>query len=147
MMTLEINTVEQHNRFIKRVIEAGEVWALTTNGDWVFADSNEDEEKDTAIFPVWSDKTYAKRCATKEWAPYIPDSIPLAEFLESWCAGLHNNQELIGTNWDSELRGLEIKPLQLVLQMLDALKTTKKILPLKLYATMQEVEEQVRQSI
>jgi hypothetical protein len=148
MLTLEVTAAEQHNRFIKRVIESDLVWALTTTtGEWVFSDSNEKDEEDRGVFPVWSDKAYAQRCAVKEWASYTAESIPLSEFLEAWCAGLYNNQELVGTNWDGELHGMEIEPLALVLQVMDALKTANKTLELKTYATMEEFVEQVRRVV
>jgi hypothetical protein len=145
MLTLAIAAAEQHSRFIKRIIEGGLVWALITDGNWVFSDSNEEEDK--AVFTVWSDKAYAHRCAVAEWASYVPDSIPLVEFLESWCAGLHNNQELVGTNWDGELRGLEIEPLILVLEVLETLKLTDKALVLKKYANTSEFEAAVRRTL
>jgi len=145
MFTLEITAAEQHSRFIKGVIESGLVWALTTaTGDWVFSDSNEEDEEDRGVFLVWSDRAYAQRCAVKEWASYTPKSILLAEFLEAWCAGLYSNQELVGTNWDGELHGIEVEPLSLVLQVLDAHKTANKTLALKNYLTMEEFAEQAR---
>jgi len=148
MLTLEITAAEQHNRFIKRVIENDLVWALTTStGDWVFSDSNEDEEEDRGVFPVWSDRAYAQRCAVKEWESCTPESIPLAEFLEAWCAGLYNNQELIGTNWDGELHGNEVEPLVLALQILDALKVADKALVLRFHANEEEFAEQVRRIV
>ena len=146
MLALEIMAAEQHNRFVKRVTESGLIWALTTAaGDWVFSDSNEDGEEDRVVFLVWSDRAYAQRCAIEEWQSYAPASIPLAEFLEAWCAGLHNNQELVGTNWDGELHGVEIEPLTLVVQLLEALKSTNKALPFRSYSTMSDFEAQVHQ--
>jgi hypothetical protein len=148
MLTLEITATEQHNRFIKRVIESGSVWALNTAAeDWIFSDSNEEGEEDRGVFLVWSDKAYAQRCAVEEWASYVPATIPLAEFLEAWCAGLHNNHELVGTNWDGELHGLEVEPLALVLQMLTAIEKANKPLELKAYSTVAEFIEQVQRAI
>ncbi len=145
MLILEITAAEQHNRFIKRVIESGSVWALNTAaGDWVFSDSN---EEDRGVFLVWSDRAYAQRCAVEEWESYVPTTIPLAEFLEAWCAGLHNNHELVGTNWDGGLHGLEIEPLALVLQILTALEKANKPLELKAYSTVAEFIEQVKEAI
>ena len=145
MLTLEITAIEQHNRFIKRVIDTGEIWALTTNGNYIFSESN--EEEDRTVFTVWSDRAYAQRCAIKEWTSYIPASIPLAEFLEAWCAGLNNNQELVGTNWDTELRGLEIEPLALALEILESLKSTDKNLFFNSYSNIAELETAINQVI
>ncbi|MGI4885847.1 MAG: DUF2750 domain-containing protein [Janthinobacterium lividum] len=145
MLTLEITALEQHKRFINRVIEAGQVWALQADEQWIFSDSNEDEE--IAVFTVWSDRAYAQRCAISAWQFHKPASIPLAEFLESWCAGLHNNQELVGTNWDQELRGLETEPLALVLEILIVLEATGKTLALKNHDSTRAFAASVRQHI
>jgi hypothetical protein len=148
MLTLEITAAEQHNRFIKRVIESGCVWALNTAaGDWVFSDSNKEGEEDRGVFLVWSDRAYAQRCAVEEWESYLPATIPLTEFLEAWCAGLHNNDELVGTNWDGALHGLEVEPLALALQILNALEKANKSLELRAYSTVTEFREQVQRAI
>jgi hypothetical protein len=63
--------------------------------------------------PFWSDRAYAKQCATDEWAEYVPTEIPLDLFLEKWMPGMHSDGLLVGTNWNVHLCGYEIEPLKL----------------------------------
>jgi len=107
--------MEQHARFLQRVIDSGEVWALRADEGWCVAPSNQDEE--VAVMPFWSDAAYARRCAVDEWEPFEATPVPLELFLEQWLPGLHGEGDLVGTDWDANLIGLEIEPLELKRQL------------------------------
>jgi hypothetical protein len=41
-------------------------------------------------------------------------AIELEEFLEDWLTGMHEEVVLAGINWNEELEGVEIEPLDLL---------------------------------
>jgi hypothetical protein len=61
----------------------------------------------------WSDEAYAKRLAKKEWASYVPTQIDLPSFIDNWLQGMHRDMVRAGVNFNSDLAGLEIEPLDL----------------------------------
>jgi hypothetical protein len=63
--------------------------------------------------PFWSDRAYARQCAKEDWCDYDPTPIPLGLFLERWLPGMAADGCLVGTNWNAQLCGHEIEPLEL----------------------------------
>lgn len=110
---------ERHEQFLLRVVQAGMVWGL--KGPNGFTSSGSNEVEDTQIIPFWSDRAYAKRCAQEDWAHMVPTPIPLTEFLSAWLPGMHGDGVLAGTNWNAQLIGREIEPLQLLVELQDRL--------------------------
>ena len=72
--------------------------------------------------PFWSDRASAKQCAKDDWAAYVPTVIPLQEFMEQWLPGLAEDGLFVGTNWDTELAGVEIEPMELGAELAQALR-------------------------
>ena len=62
----------------------------------------------------WSDKAYAKQCVAEEWSHYVPAVISLADFTAHWLHGMHEDELLVGVNWNKDLVGLEMEPLDLL---------------------------------
>lgn len=115
MLDNSIKATEQHERFVARVVESGDVWGLMTADEgWASAPSNDDEREpggeERTVLPFWSDRSGAARCAQDEWAEYEPTAIELAVFLTEWLPGLAGDGFLVGTNWDGHLIGAEVEP-------------------------------------
>lgn len=116
-MDLQSASRERHERFVRRVAESGEVWGLRNDEGWCVSPSSEDhedlEDEDLNVIPFWSEQAYASQCAQEEWADYEPTPIPLELFLEEWLPGMAEDGLLVGTNWNPDLIGREIEPLDL----------------------------------
>jgi hypothetical protein len=110
-MSLHLTADMQANydRFVRRVKSFGVVWGLKSDEGWAFCPSN---EYDCNLYPFWSDEAYARRHCINEWADYKPTQIPLDEFIDSWLKGMHDAGELVGVNFNSDLAGLEVEPIQ-----------------------------------
>lgn len=109
---------------MERVAASGEVWGLRNEEGWCCTPSNEEDEEDyeagedeedegLMVIPFWSERAYAQQCAIEEWAIYTPTAIPLELFLTEWLPGMDEQGDLAGTNWNADLVGLEIDPLEL----------------------------------
>lgn len=97
-----------YDLFIARIQETGMVWGLKGKDGWAVTSSLEFEKTD--VFPFWSDVADAQAHCTEDWAIYTPDSIPLEDFVESWLPGMHEDEVMVGPNWDIEMSGLEVEP-------------------------------------
>ncbi len=100
---------ENFERFLKRVRESGEVWGLESKSGWAHCPSHEFEDTDVLVF--WSDRAYAVSHQKLDWKNHRPTVIPLDEFINSWLKGMHEDGVLVGPNWDANLCGLEVEPL------------------------------------
>lgn len=136
---------ERHQTFIKRVVEFNTVWALSFEEGFAVSSSNEDE--DIAIILFWSDAAYARAVAKDGWSDYVPVSFSLAEFLENWMVGMHQDHALAGTNWDANMFGVEAEPLKLALEIVEALKAKDMQLIFTKYADLADFEAELRQAL
>jgi hypothetical protein len=97
--------------FLDQVQQTGEVWGLHSEEGWAICPSVEYEE--TEVFPFWSDERYAAALCTDEWEIYTPKKITIQEFLSEWLPGIHEDNAMVGANWDTEMSGIEIEPADL----------------------------------
>lgn len=103
---------ENFDRFIVEAIEHGCVWALQGAEGWAVCESETRNNAD--VIPFWSREDFARLHAQDDWAEYVPLAIDLEEFLEDWLPGMHEDVILVGINWNSELEGEEVEPLDLL---------------------------------
>ena len=106
----QASSQEQHERFVERVRQSGIVWGLRSDEGWAVAPSSQDG---IDAMPFWSDQAYAERCAREEWENYAPEEIAIEKFLTAWLPGMARDGHLVGTNWNSDLVGKEIDPIEL----------------------------------
>jgi hypothetical protein len=94
-------------RFFERVRVRCEVWGLRDQkGGWARSPSHNVEGASVILF--WSDRAYAARCATGDWAQLVPAMIALRVFTDVWLPGMARDSVLVGPNWDAQLHGLEL---------------------------------------
>ncbi len=103
---------ENYDRFILEAIGTGCVWGLEGPDGWALCPSEKYDATD--IMPFWSQPEFAQVHCEGEWAVYKPVPVATGEFLEEWLPGMHEDVLLIGTNWDADLEGIEIEPLDLL---------------------------------
>lgn len=113
-LNLEINSKKRYEKFIKEVSKTETVWGLKLKNEdgWAVALSNEYEDAEVMLF--WSDKRLAKLCIAEEWIEYEVNSITLENFMNNWLIGLDEDDLLVGLNWDFNLIGLEVEPIDLL---------------------------------
>jgi len=117
-----ITARENHERFVRRVVEHESVWTLWGNNGPLIAESTDyqpdDDEADLEwqprdVYLFFSDEAYARRALRETWPDY-PDAraleISLFDFLHRWLPGLHRDGHLTGTNWTGDLIGIEVEP-------------------------------------
>lgn len=147
MLQDQITLKTRHRNFVKKVSEKEIVYALKTNEGYATSSSNELEDEKgnpVEIICFWSDISIAKSCIENEWSEYEVCELNLSDFLENWCIGMSNDGLLIGTNFDKNLFGYEIEPLDLVLEIISELNTSDRQIELKKFNGIQDLEYQIK---
>lgn len=103
---------ENYDIFIEDAIATGCVWGLENEEGWALCSSNDNDDVD--VMPLWSQPEYAKAHCIEEWSSYKPVPISLEEFLDDWLPGMHEDVILVGVNWNGEMEGAEVEPLDLL---------------------------------
>lgn len=103
-----------HNyaRFLSEAMATGCVWGLESDEGFAVSPSVENEERD--VLPLWSQPEYAEVHVEGEWSEYRVVPIALEELLDDWLPGMHEDLALVGPNWNTELQGDEVEPLDLL---------------------------------
>jgi len=120
---LESDIEENFDLFIEDAISTGCVWAL--EGEDGFALCPSEENPDVDALPLWSQPEFAKAHCGDEWKDYKVVPIALEELLDEWLPGMHEDILLVGVNFNKELEGLDIEPLDL-LEQIDAVAVSMK---------------------
>ncbi|PID49943.1 MAG: hypothetical protein CR991_04175 [Proteobacteria bacterium] len=108
----EIDYQAGYDNFVAEVKRSGKVWGLTTKDgedNWAVCPSAMYEETD--VMPLFSSREKAQQHCIDEWEIYQPQAVVLEEFVNDWLPGLHEDEALIGPDWDMDLAGLEIEPM------------------------------------
>ncbi len=103
---------ENYALFIEDAFSTGCVWGLENSEGFALCASNSNDDID--VMPFWSQPEYAQAHCVEDWADYKPVAIALEELLDDWLPGMHEDVTLVGINWNAELEGLEIEPLDLL---------------------------------
>jgi len=143
-----ITVKNRHLAFIKTISDNELVYVLQNENG--FATSNSNQYKDDNGSPIgmlyfWADKVRAKSCAINEWKEYKVTEILLAEFMENWCIGMANDGLLVGTQFDQNMFGFTIEPLELVLELTSQLKSIRKDLNFRKFNGISDLKKQVKE--
>ncbi|WP_413663458.1 DUF2750 domain-containing protein [Microbulbifer sp. CNSA002] len=113
--TLTDNFEDNCARFLPEAVGQGCVWAL--QGEEGFALCESEKRADTDVMPFWSQREFAQDHCEGDWADYEAVAIDLEEFMDDWLTGMHEDVLLVGINWNAELEGVEMEPLDLLEQL------------------------------
>lgn len=104
---------ENLDRLVVECLENGCIWGLQdTDGNWSLVSSIDNDSID--VIPFWSAKDLAQALCTGDWDVYKPVAIELEEFLDDWLPGMHADVLMVGINWNTDLEGQEMEPLDLL---------------------------------
>jgi hypothetical protein len=146
MLQNSIIVKQRYERFIKKVCETEIVYGLKNTEGFATSESNDFEDENGASLELicfWSEKSLAQFCVKEEWSEYIPNEISLENFIENWCIGMFNDGLIIGINFDQNLFGFEIEPLELIKALLVELHKQGKELSLRKFKSVEELEQKI----
>lgn len=150
MLKNSIDLEKRHQRFITEVVKSNEVWTLKNEQGHVSSSSNHysDEDEEPLLVQVfWSTSKEAGVCSRHVWQKenFELESIPLSEFIEFWCVGMHNDYVIVGTNFDHQLFGYEEEPLILAQDLLNELKSNDINLSFENYTSTDELLNAIKE--
>ena len=143
-MTVNLNGDSAYRKFILKVVAQDEVWGLEGEEGLAISSSMKNEEQD--VIPFWSEEALAKSVAADDWANFKPSSMRVVEFLENWLTGMHNDELLVGINWDAELSGEELEPLVVALDLAREIEASGKEISFESYKDINDYIAQVREA-
>ncbi len=132
--------------FVAKVAETEVVWVLEKEDSYATATSLEfedDEGEPVEVLCFWSEESMAAVCTKDDWDGYVPVEIPVGDFLENWCIGMDNDMILAGIDFDEELLGDELDPLELILAIGGALFAQEKKIILPSSKTLENLMKEV----
>lgn len=103
---------QNYVKFLSDAVATGCVWGLENDEGFALCQSITNENLD--VMPLWSQPEYAEAHADGEWKNYRVVPIALEELLDDWLPGMHEDLTLVGPNWNSDLEGDEVEPLDLL---------------------------------
>ncbi|MDB9844182.1 DUF2750 domain-containing protein [Porticoccaceae bacterium] len=104
---------ENLDRLVVECLENGCIWGLQDQeGNWSLVSSMDNDSID--VIPFWSDQRMAHALCTGDWEVYKPVAIEMEEFLDDWLPGMHSDVLMTGINWNEDLEGQEMEPLDLL---------------------------------
>lgn len=143
--TLKLNM----ETFVKTVCKSKIVYGLESEEGFAISGSMDyDDEKGEPVEVIcfWSEEAAAASCAKEDWANYQVVEIPLAEFMENWCIEMNNDGLLAGIDFNEDLNGSEMEPLELALELVKELKSGNKTIAFETYDSLADLEKQIRKA-
>lgn len=107
----DVDSQSPLERFAQTVLESALIWGLKGEDGWAVCASIEFE--DTDVMPFFSSQQAAQALCHDEWQDYTPHSIKLEEFIDDWLPGMHEDDVMLGLDWNTEMEGLEAEPADL----------------------------------
>ena len=147
MFQNSVVTKNRYKKFIQEVTENEIVWSLKSTEGYVTSSSNKFEDDDGEplnLFCFWSNRKLASVCAKRHWKEYEPTKITLPSFLENWCTGMYLDNDLAGINFDWNLFGQESDPVELAIEISEALQKIDKDLEFKKFNGIEDFKLQAK---
>ena len=114
--------------FIDQILENQKVYILTSEEGFAVSSSEEFEYEDGSNLEVicfWSSEDKANDARKNQWANHKIESLDLNVFLEEWLFGMIEEVCLAGLDFNAEPTGLEVSPIDLIIEIAHILKLTK----------------------
>lgn len=142
-----IDIINRHKKFIEQICETELIYTLENNDDFAISYSNNYEDNNGEPIQLncfWSNEALAKSCIKEEWSEFQIYQIPLNKFIEYWCIGIDHDDLMIGTDFDSNLYGHESDPLELILEIIEKLKSLNKNVEFENFTDLDDLENQIK---
>lgn len=134
--------LERHRLFVKEICASEKVFGLNDGSGFATCYANDFTNEDgepTLLVCFWSDKEKALACKKREkWSEFELESITLSEFMETWLLDMAEDGVAVGSNFDAELFGCEVRPLHLMIEITRELEAIGKDISFENYANLEE---------
>lgn len=142
--------LQQYHSFIQEICANEHIFyafaAYDKQAETLSKDQKAEENQPKVVRCFWANEKEAlEACKNEAWQGYRVVPVSLLHFLENWCIDMADEGVLVGINFDNQAVGIEINPLDLILEILAELKRIKKTLYLRDYDNYQAFENAIKQ--
>lgn len=133
--------------FVNTICENGVVYSMESKDAFALCGSNQfstDSGEPVTVFCFWSDEDLAKSCCIEDWYDFKVNEVSITSFIEDWCVGIYNDSFLVGLDFNKEMFGLEVDPIDLILNITKKLKSQKIDLDFEQFKNIQDIENQIK---
>ena len=112
--------------FIEQIIDNQKVYLLTSEEGFAISYSEEYEYEDGSNLEVicfWSSEDKAQEAKKNQWENHKIESIDFNVFLEEWLFGMIEEVALAGLNFNADVQGEEISPIDFILEIVHYVRT------------------------
>lgn len=137
-------------QFVQMICEQKKVFCLTLNDGYAQALSNffvDDEDEQIEVFCFWSKEQSAKACIQSDWSDYQVSSLELSVFMEDWCIGMSNENYGVGIDFNGAMSGMEVDPLELLIEIIEYLIAQKQELKFKKFKSLADLLHHSKQAL
>lgn len=114
-----LGPAERYEHFLKRVLEAKEIWSLKGDDGFV---AMVDDEGSTGL-PLWPHPKFAEQHATGDLSKTQPAQIGLADFIKKWAGGMEKDGLELVVFPTLGMQGIVVEPGQLLADLSEELET------------------------
>lgn len=115
---------KEYTRFVQALLESQTVFTLSDDEGIAECPSNEftdgTDDEPVPVYCLWSSEQAALACRSEEWSHYELDAVPLSVLMGEWLLAMDEDEVLVGIDFDAELYGMEVEPVELLGDLLDA---------------------------
>lgn len=133
--------------FVKKICEDGVVYSMESNDAFALCGSNKfstDAGEPVTVFCFWSDEILAKKCCVEDWSNFKTNEITIASFIEDWCVEIYNDSFLVGLDFDDQMIGVEVDPIDLILLITNEIKAKNIELEFEHFKNIDDIEKQIK---
>lgn len=138
----------RYNQFVEKVVQNKVVYTLAIKEGIAVCPSNmydAHDGKPAVVLTYWSEEKIAQSCQREEWEQYDIMQIPLSEFIEAWCLGMAEDGVIAGIDFDTQLFGCEILPIDLLTDLLSKIEQQKVSITFKNFRSVQEIRDYIEE--
>lgn len=149
-LNLQLNLNGMLNRFINTLLKTNIVYVLEDKNGIASLPSiffNDDNKTAVPVICFWSDHKEARTASNLHWKHCNLSEICLVSFIEDWLINLYNESLIAGLNFNEELDGYEIDPLDLMLAVLREIKKQNLSVEFEYFKNIDDIEKQLHDLI
>lgn len=133
--------------FINEITKTETIYCLEDKNGIAFSESiqfKNDNNEPVPVICFWSNAALAKNCCVDGWESYQLNSMCLSTFIEDWLVQIYNDSLIVGVNFDANMNGIEVDPIDLILAITASLKAEKRDLEFEHFKSITDIEDQIK---
>lgn len=133
--------------FVQQLVREDAVYTLADSTNFSFVGSNLFTNADGSpvlVWCFWSTQSGAEASRKEDWSAYQVEAYSIATFIEDILVPMINEAHIVGIDFNENLEGIEVDPLDLLLYIVEEIKKEKITIELEYFKNLEDLETQAR---